>query len=180
MRTNIPRVEDGENIIKTLLVFKALTFFVHPSERPPENHYFMVRIFLPSTYDQGAVRYMARCPAVSDLKLDAWLWAMSSSLCQGLLLLSWWRHGLTALWTWWTSTNSAARKRSLTWSTFQPSGPSSEYSIWSVFGPILDDRLKEKILKPWKGVLCIHFRVCLRATEHTLLTMNLIFKLSDP
>ena len=29
------------------------------------------------------------------------------------------------------------------------------------FGPILDDRLKEKILKPSKGVLCIHFRVCL-------------------
>ena len=28
-------------------------------------------------------------------------------------------------------------------------------------GPILDDRLKEKFLKPSKGVLCIHFRVCL-------------------
>ena len=28
-------------------------------------------------------------------------------------------------------------------------------------GPILDgDRLKDKILKPWKGVLCIHFCVC--------------------
>ena len=33
---------------------------------------------------------------------------------------------------------------------------------WKIcIGPILDDRLKEKILKPWKGVLCIHFRVCL-------------------
>ena len=32
------------------------------------------------------------------------------------------------------------------------------------FGPLLDDRLKENlkqnILKPWKGVLCFHFRVC--------------------
>ena len=28
-------------------------------------------------------------------------------------------------------------------------------------GPILDDRLKEKILKPWNIVLCFHFRVCL-------------------
>ena len=27
------------------------------------------------------------------------------------------------------------------------------------FGPILDDRLKKKFLKAWKGVLCIHFRV---------------------
>ena len=27
------------------------------------------------------------------------------------------------------------------------------------FGPIFDDRLKEKFLKPCKGVLCIHFRV---------------------
>ena len=26
-------------------------------------------------------------------------------------------------------------------------------------GPILDDKLKEKILKPLKGVLCIHFHV---------------------
>ena len=30
-----------------------------------------------------------------------------------------------------------------------------------IFGPILDDRLKEKLLKPWKGALCSHFRVCL-------------------
>ena len=28
-------------------------------------------------------------------------------------------------------------------------------------GPILDDRLKEKLLKPWKGAFCSHFRVCL-------------------
>ena len=27
-------------------------------------------------------------------------------------------------------------------------------------GPILDDRLKEKLLKPWKSALCSHFRVC--------------------
>ena len=26
----------------------------------------------------------------------------------------------------------------------------------SIIGPILDDRLKEKFLKPWKDVLCIH------------------------
>ena len=45
-----------------------------------------------------------------------------------------------------------------------------------------------KILKPWKGVLCIHFRVCLsvclsvcpRATEHTFWPRNLIFGLKDP
>ena len=29
-----------------------------------------------------------------------------------------------------------------------------------IIGPILD-RLKEKILKPWKGALSSHFRVCL-------------------
>ena len=28
-----------------------------------------------------------------------------------------------------------------------------------VVGPILCDRLKEKVMKPWNGVLCIHFRV---------------------
>ena len=41
-----------------------------------------------------------------------------------------------------------------------------------------------KILKPWKGVLCIHFRVCLsvcvRSTEHTFWPRNLIFGLKDP
>ena len=48
-----------------------------------------------------------------------------------------------------------------------------------VVGPILVDRLKEKILKPLKGILCIHnslscvcvcvfvcVSVCPRATEH--------------
>ena len=33
--------------------------------------------------------------------------------------------------------------------------------LGTFFWPILDDRLKEKFMKPWKGVLCIHFRVCL-------------------
>ena len=28
-------------------------------------------------------------------------------------------------------------------------------------GPILDDRLKEELLKPWKGAHSSHFRVCL-------------------
>ena len=28
-------------------------------------------------------------------------------------------------------------------------------------GPILDDRFKEKLLKPWKGAHSSHFRVCL-------------------
>ena len=28
------------------------------------------------------------------------------------------------------------------------------------FGPILDDRLKEKLLNPWKGALSSQFRVC--------------------
>ena len=53
-------------------------------------------------------------------------------------------------------------------------------------GPILD-MLKEKILKPWKGVLSIHFRVCLsvcisvrkRATGNSFLPRNLILGLSD-
>ena len=55
---------------------------------------------------------------------------------------------------------------------------------WFNIGPILDDRLKEKLLKPWKGALCSHFRVCLsvraRATGHTFWPRNLIFGLSDP
>ena len=29
-----------------------------------------------------------------------------------------------------------------------------------IFGPLIDDRLKEKFLKPRKNVLCFHFRVC--------------------
>ena len=68
-------------------------------------------------------------------------------------------------------------------------------------GPILDDRLKEKLLKPWKGAahsshirvcLCVCVTVCLfvcvsvcvsvcnRATEHIFWPSNLIFGLSDP
>ena len=59
----------------------------------------------------------------------------------------------------------------------------SQPAIWKhikqYIGPILDDRLKEKLLKPWKGALCFHFRVCpsvcpsvrlsvcSRATSHT-------------
>ena len=48
--------------------------------------------------------------------------------------------------------------------------------------PILDDWLKEKFLKPWKGVLSIHFCVCVcvQATEHTFLPRNHIFGLNDP
>ena len=48
-------------------------------------------------------------------------------------------------------------------------------------GPILDDRLKEKFMKPWKCVLCIHFRVCVcvcvctRATDHRFWARILIF-----
>ena len=33
-------------------------------------------------------------------------------------------------------------------------------ALWMIIGPILDDRLKEKILKPWKGALSSH-SVCL-------------------
>ena len=63
-------------------------------------------------------------------------------------------------------------------------------------GPILDDRLKEKLLKPWKGALCSHFRVCFsvslflcfsvslflctRATDHSFWPRNLILGVSDP
>ena len=54
------------------------------------------------------------------------------------------------------------------------------------FGPILDDRLKGKFLKPWKGVLCVHFRVCPsvcpRATGHIFRhrPRNLFFWSNDP
>ena len=47
-------------------------------------------------------------------------------------------------------------------------------------GPILDNRLKETFLKLWKSVLCIHFRVCTRTTEHTFWHRNLISGSSDP
>ena len=64
--------------------------------------------------------------------------------------------------------------------------------VQGVFGPILDDRLKEKSLRPWKGALSIHFRVCVsvclsvslclctRATDHSCWGRNLIFGQSDP
>ena len=60
--------------------------------------------------------------------------------------------------------------------------PNLVLNIDKYIEPILDDRLKEKFLKPWKGVLCIHFRVCLHAgaTEHTFWPRNLIFGSSDP
>ena len=58
------------------------------------------------------------------------------------------------------------------------------YPIEISIGPILDDRLKEKLLKPWKGAHSSHFRVCLcvrtRATGHTFWPENLIFRLNDP
>ena len=53
-----------------------------------------------------------------------------------------------------------------------------------VFWPILDDSLKEKLLKPWMDVLCVHFcvcpSVCSRSTKHNYWHRNLIFWLSDP
>ena len=59
-----------------------------------------------------------------------------------------------------------------------------DFTLVYNIGPLLDDRLKEKFLKPWKGVLSIHFRVCLsvctRATEDTFWPRNLIFGSSDP
>ena len=46
--------------------------------------------------------------------------------------------------------------------------------------PLFDTMLKEKFLKPWKGVLCFHFSVyacaCELATEHTCLPRNLILE----
>ena len=49
--------------------------------------------------------------------------------------------------------------------------------------PIIDDR-KETFLKSWKGVLCVHFRVCVsvcrQATEQTFWHRSLIFGLNDP
>ena len=51
-------------------------------------------------------------------------------------------------------------------------------------GPILDERLKEELVKPWKGAHSSHFRVCPsvlnRATEHIFWHRNLIFGLRDP
>ena len=47
-------------------------------------------------------------------------------------------------------------------------------------GPILDDRLKEKLMKSWKGAHSSHLRVCvclsvrLRATDHTFWPRNFL------
>ena len=59
------------------------------------------------------------------------------------------------------------------------------YGFYFFFWPILDDSLKEKILKPWKGALsshyvCVCMSVCERATGHTFWNKNLIFGLNDP
>ena len=60
----------------------------------------------------------------------------------------------------------------------------NSFLLLKLIEPILDDRLREKILKPWKGVLCIHFcvspSVCPQATKHTFWLGNLIFGLSGP
>ena len=62
----------------------------------------------------------------------------------------------------------------------------------NLVGPIFDDRLKEKLLKPWKDAhsghfhvyvcVCVCVSVCVhrRATEHSFWPRNLIFGLSDP
>ena len=52
-----------------------------------------------------------------------------------------------------------------------------------IIRPILDNRLKEKILKPWKCAQSSHsvcVCVCTRATDHSFWVRNLIFGLSDP
>ena len=46
-----------------------------------------------------------------------------------------------------------------------------------IVGPIRDDRLKEKILKPWKGVLCINFRVCLSVCFSVRELLTTVFEL---
>ena len=46
------------------------------------------------------------------------------------------------------------------------------FKIIKNIGPILDDRLKEKFLKPWKGVLCIHFRVCVSVCVSVCLSVR--------
>ena len=65
------------------------------------------------------------------------------------------------------------------------------WKYYTIIGPIRDDSLKEKILKPWKGALISHsvclsvcvsvcVCVCERAIGHTFWPRNLIFGLSDP
>ena len=76
------------------------------------------------------------------------------------------------------------------------------FFFFSFFGPILDDRLKEKILKPWKGVHSFLFfeififtlfigifqffpyitlvNLCFQATGHSFSCRNMIFGLREP
>ena len=42
----------------------------------------------------------------------------------------------------------------------------------ATIGPILDDKLKEKFLEPWKGVLCIHVRACLCVDVPVCMSVN--------
>ena len=75
---------------------------------------------------------------------------------------------------------------------YSPAGPPSlplrvagvNEMVPNVVGTILGDRLKEKILKLWKGPHSSQFRVCLfvrsRAAGHTFWPRNLIFGLNDP
>ena len=52
------------------------------------------------------------------------------------------------------------------------------HGIRYVFGPTLDYRLKETFLKHLKGVLSIHFRVCLSTKKHTftfIITVSKMF-----
>ena len=62
------------------------------------------------------------------------------------------------------------------------------YFLWKIFGyhspylktligPILDDRLKEKFLKPWKGAHSSHFRVCLSVRFSVRELLITVFKL---
>ena len=134
-----------------------------------------------------------------DALLHIFSWPIS------VLTMKWYRHILQLChwkvwvifcrfwWLWRILTNPWGKKRgcnghhsnadadTLIETTTRKSALSKPADTDLLVGPILDDRLKEKLLK---GALCSHFQVylsvCSRATGHTFWPRNLIFGLIDP
>ena len=126
------------------------------------GHPFRISGLFPSTYYQGSAQKMfvshvpritqpknqvprskgVLCSLVTDRQTRKWLlWAP----CQGFRSFPF-------------NLSSKIGPISLLWTknAIQFENRKVQY----VIGPILDDRLKEKILKPWKGAHSSHFRVC--------------------
>ena len=109
----------------------------------------------PSTYHQGVVQY--------DIKSHRkWFLTMLGKSIENLYWSEKWVSSgiLSEVWVAYSKPSTLTRPGVMRGPEVPPPfRPSLQFE--NIFLVILDDRLKEKLLKPWKGALCSHFRVCL-------------------